>query len=78
MIKLSQYSTRPALQHFKAVQGIFNYLKDTQYDGIYYWRNTPRTVCSPSSNYIPQDRDQNMPYNIRVMVDSDHANDTSH
>ena len=38
LIKLSQYSTRPALIHFKAVQQLYKYLEQTPTEGIYYWR----------------------------------------
>ena len=66
LIKLSQYSIRPVLEHFKAVQGIFKNLKETKEEGLYHWRKIPRHdrpvgnnhVCAPTNNYTPQDRDQ--------------------
>ena len=45
LIKLSQYSTKPARLHFEAVRGIFQYLKDTKDEGIYFWRTKPRHDC---------------------------------
>ena len=42
LIKLSQYSTKPTLAHFKAVQELYNYIRATKSYGIYYWRTTPR------------------------------------
>ena len=44
LIKLSQYSSNPAKEHYEAVQDIFKYLSCTKTDGIQYWR------CSPISN----------------------------
>ena len=86
LIKLSQYSTKPALEHFQVVQGIFKYLKETKDEGIYYWRETPRTdrplgpnpTCAPSNNYTAQNREEQVPDTIRASVDSDYANDTAH
>ena len=42
LIKLSQYSAKPALEHSKAVQEFYDYSKATISDGIYYWRAKPR------------------------------------
>ena len=61
LIKLSQYSAQPAKLHFKAIQGIYNYLHHTIDDGLYYWRSTPRLdlkkgeipICQRPNNYVP-------------------------
>ena len=37
LIKLSQYSTNPAEEHYQAVKQIFRYLKATKSDGLYFW-----------------------------------------
>lgn len=38
VIKLSQYSNNPAKEHYQAIQEIYQYLAQTEDDGIYYWR----------------------------------------
>jgi hypothetical protein len=38
LIKLSQYNSNLAEEHYMAVKNIFYYLKATPSDGIYYWR----------------------------------------
>ena len=38
LIKLSQYSSNPAKEHYEAVKHIFQYIKVTKHDGIYFWR----------------------------------------
>ena len=86
LIKLSQYSTKLALEHFTALQGLFKYLKDTIDDGIYFWRQVPRKykpighlpTCVQSNSYEPKTREQLIPDNVRATVDSDYANDVSH
>ena len=45
LIKLSQYSSKPARIHFEAVKGLYQYLKDTKIEGIYYWQPKPREDC---------------------------------
>jgi hypothetical protein len=37
IITLSQYSERPAKEHYQAVKAIFVYLWHTKSDGLYYW-----------------------------------------
>ena len=86
LIKLSQYSSAPARAHFQGVQGIFNYLRKTISEGIYFWRKIPRhdlpegdiPQCKESNNYTPQTREQPNADDIRATVDSDYAGDTSH
>ena len=86
LIKLSQYSTRPALEHFKAVQELYDYIRATISDGIYYWRKEPRLdlplgptpETKDNENYTPNTREQYNRLNTRASVDSDYANDTTH
>jgi hypothetical protein len=42
VIKLAQYASRPAPEHYKAVKAVFVYLNATREDGLVYWRKTPR------------------------------------
>ena len=86
LIKLSQYSSQPALIHFEAVRKIYAYLKHTLQDGIYYWRSKPRVdmkkgglpQCHQSNNYTASTRTQTHPNTVRATVDSDYANDVKH
>ena len=36
LIKLSQYSPSPSSLHFEAIQGLFDYIRATPSDGIYF------------------------------------------
>ena len=86
LIKLSQYSTKPALEHFKAVQELYNYIRFTKSDGIYYWHKEqgmdlpagPIPETKENVNYTPETRQQYSMLNTRASVDSDYANDTTH
>jgi hypothetical protein len=42
VIKLSQYASRPAIEHYKAVKAVFVFLNATREDGLVYWRKKPR------------------------------------
>ena len=86
LIKLSQYSAKPAKSHFTAVKGIYEYLRATRSEGIHYWRQNPRDdlpsapfpKTQHSNNYIPHNREESTPIDLRASVDSDYANDTLH
>ena len=43
LIKLSQYSSNPAEEHYVALKQFFEYLQATSDDGIYFWRPTPQS-----------------------------------
>ena len=85
LIKLSPHSAKPAKIHFHAIQGMYDYLRTTVDEGIYYWRTTPRVdfpvgnipICTHSNNYIPTTREQDEATNFRAAVDSDYTGDTS-
>lgn len=85
-MKLSQYSSAPAREHFQAVQGIFNYLRKTISEGIYFLKQIPRLdlqdgdmpTCTHTTNYTPQTKEQHLATNIQAIVESDYAGDTSH
>ena len=89
IIKLSQYSTRPAEIHYKALQHMYRYLKHTKYHGIYYWRSEPRDdlkkgdipVLYNANNYNEAEVSERMTVKkdeLMTYVDSDHAADTTH
>lgn len=88
VIKLSQYSTRPAQIHFEAIKQIYKYLWQTKERGIIYWRRNERKDLD--SHPIPvikddnydyresKEREVNNPKTMNVAVDSDYAGDHSH
>ena len=89
IIKLSQYSTRPAAIHYNALIHLYKYLKATKTDGIYYWRSHPRDdlpsgsipVVKIDNNYDEEQVSARHTTNntlITAYVDSDHASDSSH
>ena len=64
LIKLSQYSAHPTLHHFKALQELYNYIRATKTEGIYYRSSLPRhdllvgelPTTKGSNKYIPETR----------------------
>jgi hypothetical protein len=42
IITLSQFSKRPAKEHYQAVKAVFVYLWHTKSDSLYYWQPSPR------------------------------------
>ena len=93
VIKLAQYSTKPARIHFEAVKHLYKYLAATKSEGLYYWRKThrhdlPHGIIPPCNHNLmkmsSEDRleilphIQNTPHILETAVDSDHAGDTSH
>ena len=89
IIKLSQYSTRPAAIHFNAVLHLYRYLKATKTDGIYYWRehereDLPHGAIPDIKSDINYDEDRVSTRQtdkkdiLMAYVDSDHASDASH
>jgi len=85
-IKLLQYSVKPSLEYFKAVQEAYKYIRDTVSDDIYYLTELPRNdlpigttpTTKDPNHYLPETRDQMDLTNVRATVDSDYANDTTH
>ena len=41
LIKLSQYSSNPATEHYKTVKQTLRYIKSTRDDAIYFWHSQP-------------------------------------
>ena len=89
LIKLSQYSVKPARIHFEAVAQLYRYLYATREDGIYYWRNKPRLDLEdhafPKCKFDPMiEKDsknpliQIRPEKLEGLVDSDFAGDRQH
>ena len=58
VITLSQFSKRPAKEHYQAVKAVFAYLWHTKSNGIYYWRPSPRNdlpdVALPNTMTSPE------------------------
>ena len=86
LTKLSQYSDKPAEMHFKAVNGLYSYLKKTPEESIYYWRRVPRDdleegplpKCPHQNNYTPKTRSQENSTEVRAAVNSNYAGDSTH
>lgn len=86
LIKLSQYASNPAQQHYEAVIHIFQYLHATIDEGLIYWRSSPNHELPEhplptvhSDNYDTTERQQHDDaHNMHALVDSDWAGDTNH
>ena len=89
IIKLSQYSNKPAAIHYHALIHLYKYLKATKTKGIYYWHQTPRDdlptgripILKQDMNYDELNvstRQTNTNHHLIGYVDSDHASDASH
>ncbi len=89
VVKLSQYSAKPAREHFEAVKQLYAYLRDTKDDGIYYWRREPRPdlpvgpvpTCRRDENYSRENAESLEQHQDTILVgakDSDYAGDVSH
>jgi deoxyuridine 5'-triphosphate nucleotidohydrolase len=88
IIKLAQYSTKPAKIHFDAVKNLYIYLKATKHEGIYFWRQKHRhdlptgeiPTCNNTPLEIPlcEQKQQHKADILHGAVDSDHAGDTTH
>ena len=87
VIKLSQYSTRPARIHFEAIQTVYKYLKHTKHRGIVYHRlhsNLELPVGKLNVNlkadvtYQPTQERTHEPDHAVCNVDSDFASDHQH
>ena len=88
LIKLSQYSSKPAKIHFEAVKGLYQYLKDTKSEGIHYWRRHSRNDCplkplpttlTDYNNYEPHNSKVTDKAEILTLhVDASYAGDITH
>ena len=86
LIKLSQYSSNPAAEHYESVKHILRYIKATKHDGIYFWRRNVRDDLPD----LPLPKQWNETYNvdpnthidsadlIHGLVDSDWGGDSNH
>jgi dUTP pyrophosphatase len=77
LIKLSQYSTNPAREHYEAIKQLFYYLKCTKTEGIYYWRKEHNIDLPPTeSSFDTESQDceakyQDTPHQLKSATDSD-------
>ena len=88
LIKLSQYSSKPARIHFDAVKGLYQYLKDTKSEGIHYWRKNSRkdlpstplpTTLTDYKNYDPHpSKTTHKAERLQLHVDASYAGDVTH
>ena len=86
LIKLSQYSTTPAEEHYLAIKQLFKYVKATKHEGIYFWRRRPRNdlpfaplpKTTTSTYSIGEQFLIDDPNTMHGTVDSDWGGDTNH
>ena len=86
LIKLSQYSNKPAKIHYEAVKHLLQYLFETPHEGLYYWRSEEHEQLPPlpfpettQQNYTPsQDSQPDSTTTMHAAVDADWAGDTTH
>jgi hypothetical protein len=92
VIKLSQFSINPALEHYNAVKHVFRYLSGTLDYGLTYWRQAPNHALPFKSpppllsapmdqpiSHVPSDSGAHYsPFAVFGYVDSDWATDTRH
>ena len=86
LIKLSQYNSNPAAEHYDSAKQIFRYIKATKDDGIYFWHRKARNDL-PELPLPKQHKDNhNIDSNARIddaeiihgLVDSDWGGDSNH
>ena len=84
LIKLSQYSTNPAREHYQAIQQLFYYLECTKSEGITYWRPQYNDDLPPSNRSYDTEstaseaRYQDNPMTLKCATDSDWGGDSKH
>lgn len=86
LTKLSQYSNNPAKEHYCAVQQIFQYIKATKTDGIYFWQKHPRDdlpdlplpITIPQTHIVDPTTQCDRPDCTHAAVDSDWGDDSNH
>jgi hypothetical protein len=80
--KLSQYMDNPAEIHYNALTQILKYITVTPDQGIYYWRDTPRTDLPlhplPTCNHDNYDLQPVHNQDMYGYVDADWATDSTH
>ena len=83
LIKLSQYSTNPAEEHYQAAKEILYYLRCTKDEGITYWRpehnkDLPSPLLSFEMEPDTETKIQDDASLLRAATDSDWGGDTKH
>ena len=86
IIKLSQYSEKPAKCHYIALKNLFAYLNATKTEGLYYWRPEPRDDLPDEPLPIPISDEEklyeyfpiNDPLELKGTTDSTWGNDRKH
>lgn len=87
LIKLRWYSVAPSVLHFESIQGLYDYIRVTLSDGIYFWRKTslidlpllgPNPTSKEPNNYTPTTRQQDSSTDTRAIIDLDYTNDSTH
>jgi hypothetical protein len=86
IIKLSQYSEKPAKCHFQALKNLFAFLNATKGEGLYYWRQEARMDLPNEPFPIPISNEESLyeyfaihdPLRLKGTTDSTWGNDRKH
>ena len=86
LIKLSQYNTNPAKEHYEGLKHLLKFVEATKSEGLYYWRQKPRDdlpklplPTTTQNNYTNDSMEYvDHPTNLHGAVDSDWGGDTTH
>jgi hypothetical protein len=86
IIKLSQYSEKPAKCHFQALKNLFAFLNATKSEGLYYWRKEARMDLPDEPLPIPISNEESLyeyfaihdPLRLKGTTDSTWGNDRKH
>jgi hypothetical protein len=86
IIKLSQYSEKPAKCHYQALKNLFAFLNATKSEGLYYWRDQARMDLPNEPLPIPISNEESLyeyfaindPLRLKGTTDSTWGNDRKH
>lgn len=84
LIKLSQYSSNPAKEHYEAAANILYYLRCTKHEGIHFWRHQRNEHLPRPDHSFDVESDaceatiQDNAYQLKTAVDADWGGDTTH
>jgi hypothetical protein len=86
IIKLSQYSEKPAKCHYQALKNLFAFLNATKSEGLYYWRQEARMDLPDEPHPIPISKEESLyeyfeindPLHLKGTTDSTWGNDRKH
>ena len=86
VMKMCQFNNQPGRLHFQAVRQMMLFMRDTQDEGMYFWRTkphkslpiAPHPVLRKDTYILEKRKEHDTAFQLYVMCDSDWATDTSH